>query len=51
LNEESCAEIGRRHGRTEQTISAWVREGVRQMKRCLEDSRCSGGQPEEKHEN
>ena len=36
LNEESCAEIGRRHGRTEQTISAWVREGVRQMKLCLE---------------
>jgi RNA polymerase sigma-70 factor (ECF subfamily) len=49
LNEESCAEIGRRHGRTEQTISAWVREGVRQMKRCIECSRCSGGgQPQEK---
>jgi RNA polymerase sigma factor (sigma-70 family) len=36
---ESCAEIGLRYGRTEQTISAWVREGVRQMKIHLEDSR------------
>ena len=34
---ESCAEIGRRHGRTEQTISGWVREGIRQMKHHLED--------------
>jgi RNA polymerase sigma factor (sigma-70 family) len=29
---ESCAEIGRRYGRTEQTISAWVREAIRVMK-------------------
>ena len=29
---ESCAEIGRRHGRTEQTISAWVREALQEMK-------------------
>ncbi len=46
LNEETCAEIGRRHGRTEQTISAWVREAVRQMKRHLEDSRGSGPRKE-----
>ena len=25
---ESCAEIGRRYGRTEQTISSWVRAAV-----------------------
>lgn len=35
---ESCADIGRRHGRTEQTISAWVREAVRQIKRYLAES-------------
>ena len=33
---ESCAEIGRRHGCTEQTVSGWVRKGIRQMKRYLE---------------
>jgi RNA polymerase sigma factor (sigma-70 family) len=32
LNDESAAEIGRREGRTEQTISAWVRHGLREMK-------------------
>jgi RNA polymerase sigma factor (sigma-70 family) len=37
LTGESCAEIGRRHGRTEQTISAWVREAARQMKDHLEE--------------
>jgi len=36
LSGESCAEIGRRHGRTQQTIRAWVREGMRQMKLHLE---------------
>jgi RNA polymerase sigma-70 factor (ECF subfamily) len=35
---ESCAEIGRRHKRTEQTISAWVRQAIREMKRQLEES-------------
>jgi RNA polymerase sigma-70 factor (ECF subfamily) len=35
---ESCAEIGRRYERTEQTISAWVRQAVREMKRHLEES-------------
>jgi RNA polymerase sigma-70 factor, ECF subfamily len=34
---ESCAEIGRRHGRAEQTISGWVRTAIQQMKRHLED--------------
>lgn len=32
---ESCAEIGRRYGRTEQTVSARVREGARLMKEHL----------------
>lgn len=38
LTGESCAEIGLRHGRTEQTVSAWVREGIREMKLQLEES-------------
>jgi RNA polymerase sigma factor (sigma-70 family) len=29
---ESCAEIGRRHGRTEQTVSGWIRAAAQQMK-------------------
>jgi RNA polymerase sigma-70 factor, ECF subfamily len=37
LTGESCAEIGRRYGRTEQTISSWVREAMRQMKLQLEE--------------
>ncbi len=36
INGESCAEIGFRHGRTEQTISGWVRQALRQMKTYLE---------------
>jgi RNA polymerase sigma-70 factor (ECF subfamily) len=39
LNDESAAEIGRREGRTEQTISAWVRHALREMKLHLGDSR------------
>ena len=35
---ESCAEIGRRYGRTEQTISGWVRQGVAEMKTYFSDS-------------
>jgi RNA polymerase sigma-70 factor (ECF subfamily) len=38
LDGQSCAEIGRRYDRTEQTISAWVRQAVRQMKQHLEKS-------------
>ena len=37
IDGKSCAEIGVAHGRTEQTISGWVREGVRQMKTLLEE--------------
>jgi RNA polymerase sigma factor (sigma-70 family) len=36
LTGESCAEIGRRHGRTEQTISGWVRQAVREMQSYFE---------------
>lgn len=32
---ESCAEIGRRHHRTEQTISGWVRQAVRELRQTL----------------
>lgn len=42
---ESCAEIGRRYGRTEQTVSGWVREAVRQMKLHLEDESASPSEP------
>ena len=38
---ESCAEIGQRHGRTEQTISAWVRQAVGTIRLHLEDLRCT----------
>jgi RNA polymerase sigma-70 factor, ECF subfamily len=33
---ESCAEIGQRYGRTEQSISGWVRQALREMKLHLE---------------
>jgi RNA polymerase sigma-70 factor (ECF subfamily) len=36
---ESCADIGRRYRRTEQTISAWVRAALRQMKSFLGETR------------
>jgi RNA polymerase sigma-70 factor (ECF subfamily) len=36
---ESCADIAHRHGRTEQTISAWVRQGVQEMKAYFEERR------------
>jgi RNA polymerase sigma factor (sigma-70 family) len=35
---ESCAEIGKRYRRTEQTISGWVRQALREMKDYLRDS-------------
>jgi RNA polymerase sigma factor (sigma-70 family) len=35
---ESAAEIGRRYDRTEQTISSWIREAVREMKVYLGES-------------
>ena len=34
---ESCAEIGRRFDRTEQTVSGWVREAIRIMKEELQE--------------
>jgi RNA polymerase sigma factor (sigma-70 family) len=37
IDGESCAEIGARHGRTEQTISGWIRAALRQMKAYLEE--------------
>jgi RNA polymerase sigma factor (sigma-70 family) len=45
IDGESCAEIGVRHGRTEQTISGWIRAALRQMKQFLEEpqSRHSAG--------
>jgi RNA polymerase sigma factor (sigma-70 family) len=37
IDGESCAEIGVRHGRTEQTISGWIRAALRQMKVFMEE--------------
>jgi RNA polymerase sigma-70 factor (ECF subfamily) len=42
---ESCAEIGRRYGRTEQTISGWVREAIREMRLQLEGSGSPAAMP------
>ena len=36
---ESAAEIGRRYGRTEQAITGWIREAIRQMKMVLGEAR------------
>ena len=36
IDGESCAEIGRRYGRTEQSISGWIRAALCQMKVLLE---------------
>jgi len=38
LDGQSCAEIGRRYGRTKQTVGEWVRRGARQMNHHLEES-------------
>lgn len=38
LGGESCAEIGRRYGRTEQTVSGWVRQGVQEIRRFFEEN-------------
>jgi RNA polymerase sigma factor (sigma-70 family) len=38
---ESCAEIGRRYGRTEQSISGWVRQALREIKLHLEGAQCA----------
>jgi RNA polymerase sigma-70 factor, ECF subfamily len=39
LDGESAAEIGRRYGRTEQTITGWLRQAIRELQRVLEPSR------------
>ncbi|HEX2101246.1 MAG TPA: sigma-70 family RNA polymerase sigma factor, partial [Candidatus Synoicihabitans sp.] len=39
LDGASCAEIGRRYGRTEQTASGWLRRALSELKVCLEASR------------
>lgn len=38
INGESCQEIGRRYDRTEQTISGWVREAIREVRTHFEES-------------
>lgn len=38
FDDESAAEIGRRYGRTEQTITAWVRSAVREIRQYLGES-------------
>jgi RNA polymerase sigma factor (sigma-70 family) len=39
---ESAAEIGHRYGRTEQAITGWIREAIRQMRIYLGDQRSDG---------
>lgn len=39
LDGESCAEIGRRHGRTEQCISGWIRQAIQELKTHFESVR------------
>jgi len=42
---ESAAEIGRRYGRTEQTVTGWIREAIGQMKVHLEEpAQVAGGE-------
>ena len=43
---ESAAEIGQRYGRTEQTITGWIREAVREMKAYLTESHTLGTRAE-----
>jgi RNA polymerase sigma factor (sigma-70 family) len=38
LTGESCADIGRRYGRTEQTVSGWVRQGVLEVRRFFQET-------------
>ena len=42
LDGESAAEIGERYGRTEQTITSWLRQAVREVRQSLEGPRLSG---------
>lgn len=43
---ESCLEIGRRYSRTQQTVSAWVRQGIREIKEYLERPDSAGNSQE-----
>jgi RNA polymerase sigma factor (sigma-70 family) len=45
---ESAAEIGHRYDRTEQTISSWIREAVREMKIYLGGSRSMAARAEDR---
>lgn len=38
LDGESCADIGQRYGRTEQTISGWVRRAILEIRTLLEET-------------
>ena len=44
---ESCAEIGLRYERTEQTVSGWVREAIREVKLYFEELTPCSAQKEE----
>jgi RNA polymerase sigma-70 factor (ECF subfamily) len=48
LDGASSAEIGLRYGRTEQTITAWVRQGVRELQVHLGESRGGAVRQEER---
>jgi len=48
LDGESAADIGRRHGRTEQTITAWLRRALREMKANLGESRRAAARKDER---
>jgi RNA polymerase sigma-70 factor, ECF subfamily len=48
LDDESAAEIGKRYRRTEQTITAWVRQALREMKVHLGESRRIGAREDER---
>jgi RNA polymerase sigma factor (sigma-70 family) len=43
---ESAAEIGHRYDRTEQTVTGWIREAVREMKAYLTESHSLGTRAE-----
>ncbi|HEV7486723.1 MAG TPA: sigma-70 family RNA polymerase sigma factor [Thermoanaerobaculia bacterium] len=45
---ESADEIGKRYGRTEQAITGWIREAIRQMKIHLGDERSRGSHTEDR---
>ena len=46
LTGETCAEIGERYGRTEQTISSWVRAAVREMRLYFEEQNVAAANKE-----